>query len=379
MALYCSIHSPFGPVDCDSVETNFYRNATDSGNGTGTDIGVLSDSASNQACSEIIGSIASPTWVNCAVSGGPLGINPGGVVTNNLGDTGNVLNVTYFIRSAETGTEFGSRAIHIADFNDSAMMSNQEILVNGQTDFYSFLYPNLDGGSPAESNHGRFNEVRFALGAEEVINEWSTNSANGVSTDWVVTLPGQYLMLNLPVYTGILAAGGDMSDCLNAGQALAVPPAEGGPADTCDARDLPVTVSIAFWDREEQQVTAPSGGLVISPATTDQPDAALLVNEVNVIEWTDGSNAPVLDSAYATSFNVAALGSSSGWAQLAVSADASTGKTQEIYHAEDDDFIDAIPFVPIVGFAAWERSFAGNAAASYGRIIDHAYVSSNAD
>ncbi|MFT6289404.1 MAG: hypothetical protein ACJA09_004172, partial [Alcanivorax sp.] len=34
--------------------------------------------------------------------------------------------------------------------------------------------------------------------------------------------------------------------------------------------------------------------------------------------------------------------------------------------------------VPIVGFAAWERSFAANAAASYGRLINHAYINANA-
>lgn len=379
-----SLHTPFGtPVDCGSVETNFFRNATDVGNGNATKIGVLADATSNQSCSEIIGSIANPAWVSCALNANDTAL-VNGIATNNMGDTGNVLNVTYFVRSAETGTEFGSRAVHIADFNASAMMSNQEIIVIGDTDYYSFLYPNLDGGSPAEMNTGRFNGVRTALGAQEVINEWSTNAANAVSTDWVVTMPGQYLMLNLRDYTTILDAGGDIDDCLNEGQAaLVVAPA--APVDTCDARDLPVTVDIEFWDREEQQVTAPSGGLVISPQTTDRPDSALLENEVNVIEWTDGTNAPVLDSAYATSFNVAALGSPNGWAQLSVTADTTTGKAQAIYQPVTDTPTSVVrhPFtavddagasVPIVGFAAWERTFANNAAASYGRIIDHAYI-----
>ncbi|MEH6610849.1 MAG: hypothetical protein V7696_15890 [Halioglobus sp.] len=391
-----SLHTPLGtPVDCGSVETNFFRNATtgpSAGPGVAPlGIGVLSDTLSNQACSEIIGSIASPTWTSCAAATAGLtnGINAGGTASNNLGDTGNVLNVTYFVRSAETGTEFGSRAVHIADFNASAMMSNQEIIVIGSTDYYSFLYPNLDGGSPVGTATGRFNGVRTALGAQEVINEWSTNAANAVSTDWVVTMPGQYLMLNLRDYTTILDAGGDIDDCLNAAQAAAVPAASGGPLDTCDARDLPVTVDIEFWDREEQQVTTPQGGLVISPQTTDRPDSALLENEVNVIEWTDGTNAPVLDSAYATSFNVAALGSPNGWAQLSVTADATTGKVQAIYQpALDTPAVDApvnfVPVadagasVPIVGFAAWERTFANNAAASYGRIIDHAYINAAA-
>ncbi|MEH6518543.1 MAG: hypothetical protein V7742_17840 [Halioglobus sp.] len=372
------------PFDCASVETNFFRNATLAPNLASTAIGVLDDNVSNQACSEIIGAVASPSWVSCAVSGGALGINAGGTATNQLGDTGNVLNVTYFVRSAETGTEFGSRAVHIADFQMGAMMSNQEIIVTGNIDYYSFLYPNLDGGSPAPgaaTGTGRFNAVRAALGAQEVINEWSTNAANAVSTDWVVTMPGQYLMLNLPAYVGILNAGGDVSTCPTAAEAAATLPAA---VETCDARDLPVVVAIDFWDREEQVTTTPQGGLVISPQTTDQPDTALLPNEVNVIEWTDGTNAPVLDSAYATVFNVAGLGSPNGWAQLSVTSDPTAGKTKGIYQPVlGDAALNLDPFlpvadsgasVPIVGFAAWERSFADNAAASYGRIIDHAYI-----
>ena len=31
--------------------------------------------------------------------------------------------------------------------------------------------------------------------------------------------------------------------------------------------------------------------------------------------------------------------------------------------------------VPIIGFAVWERNFANNPAANYGRAIDHSYGS----
>ncbi len=365
------------PIDCVSVETNFFRNAT-AAPAANTNIGVLDDNLSNQACSEIIGSVVDPAWVSCAVSGAANGI-VGGTAPNMLEDTGNVLNVTYFIRSAGTGTEFGSRAIHIADLAAGAMMSNQEILIDGLVDYFSFLYPDLDGGSPAPgaaTGRGSFDGVRTALGAAQVINEWSTASANAVSTDWVITMPGQYLMLNLPVYLESLQD--EDVDCLNEGDALA------DDEDVCDARDLPVEVTIDFWDREEQVVSTPQGGLVISPATTDAPDAALLPYEVNVIEWTDGVNEPVLDSDYATNFNVAALGSPNGWASLSVRSDAliTANKTAAVIDYTQAGIAqnpftpvaDAGNSVPIVGFAAWERTFANNAAASYGRIIDHAYV-----
>ncbi|MFT6288963.1 MAG: hypothetical protein ACJA09_003729, partial [Alcanivorax sp.] len=186
-----SLHIPgLGiPVDCAAVESNFFRLATTAprttDKSTASFSGVLDDDLTHQSCSAI---------VTAAIQTA----NPGYTCTDpvrpqSYGDTGNVLNVTYFVRSAETGTEFGSRAVHLADFADGAMMSNQEILVDGDVDFFSFLYPNLDGGSPAPfaaTGTGRFDAVRLALGAQTVINEWSTNASNGVSTDWVVTLPG---------------------------------------------------------------------------------------------------------------------------------------------------------------------------------------------
>ncbi|MEH6637546.1 MAG: hypothetical protein V7700_18660 [Halioglobus sp.] len=350
------------PADCASVETNFFRNAT----GSTAAVGVVSDTVSHQSCSAGL-ALAVPLLCPTATT----------IVPQNLLPAGDALNVTYFVRSAETGTEFGSRAVHLSGFGVSAMMSNQEIIVTGTgtTDFLSFLYPNLDGGSPAGASTGRFDGVRTALGAQTVINEWSTNSANAVSTDWVVTMPGQYLMLNLPVYGAILDAGGSIDNCLSAAEIAAILPVPVPLPLACDARDLPVEVAIRFWDREEQKTTTPQGGLVISPATTDTPDTALLENEVNVIEWTDGVNAPVLDSAYATSFDVSALGAPNGWAQLAVTSDKAAGAAGVFIPTTVQDIrvVDET-LVPIVGFAAWERSFANNPGASYGRLIDHAYV-----
>ena len=42
-------------------------------------------------------------------------------------------------------------------------------------------------------------------------------------------------------------------------------------------------------------------------------------------------------------------------------------------YAQDPFFYAVHPDVPIVGFAAWERSFSANPDANYGRIVDHSY------
>ncbi len=61
-------------------------------------------------------------------------------------DGDNALKVSYFLRDAASGTEFGGNAVHISDFSpDEAWMTNQETgLFSG--DITGFDYPDLNGG-----------------------------------------------------------------------------------------------------------------------------------------------------------------------------------------------------------------------------------------
>ena len=380
------------PLDCVAAESNFFRQATvtalpapNPANGININ-GIYSESQSVQTCSDAVLLAINPASRGCVIS------NAGNDFVNTYGDTGNVLKVSYFIRSQESGLEFGGNAVHIADLADGPMMSNQEVIITGTQDAFSFLFPDLDGGSPAanaSTGRGSYNAVRSALGADTILNDWSTNPVNAVSTDWVVTMPGQYLMLNLPVYTDSLQG---TTTCYNKGQADKLNNTQPIPdplVPVCDSRDLPVSVGFITLDREEQGFTNPEGGLVISPETTDTPDTALLPYEVNVIEWTDGTNAPVLDSDFVTSVDVSALGVPYGWARLSVTSNNGVqGKVIGIvdyeqvgdalpFYAQNPFTTPVVPEVPIVGFAAWERSFIDNPAANYGRIIDHSYITSS--
>jgi hypothetical protein len=195
--------------------------------------------------------------------------------------------------------------------------------------------------------------------------------------------------LNLPVYEDFDA--GDVDNCYNRFQAAGIRAELGGgvrvPA-TCDARDLPVEVTIAFLDREEQGILIEDGGLVISPQTSDRPSTAILPYEVNVIQWTDGGLDPILGSDYATTITIASdvLTTPNGWAELSVTPDTTTGKRQGIVDYTDvgglfpgvDPFnyrvVDAIP---MVGFVAWERSFPNDPSANYGRLVNHSFTATS--
>lgn len=358
-----ALHAAGVPADCAAVESNFFRVSTTApavpAAITTNPKGVYSSSQTAQTL----------TAEQAAVAVDNI---------NTFVDTPNVLKVSYFVRDANTGTEVGNAAVAMHDFSAAPMMTNQEIIILGSPDAYSFLFPDLDGGSPVDSPRGSYNGVIRAsdgLGALSVVNDWSIAADKNVSTDWVLTMPGQYLMLDLTRYT---LGGADGTDCPTlAESALLVAPAN----VECDARDIPVVLdaSNGVWDREEGTFIPSEGGLVISPEVGSSPLDTLLPYEVNVVEWTAGSNEPVLGSMYASQFNVASLGADFGWANLSVSS--SPVKSTSIYDFTASApgapvFIPATGAVPVVGFVAWERSFPADPTASYGRIVEHSYNTS---
>ncbi len=118
-----------------------------------------------------------------------------------------------------------------------------------------------------------YNQLRGILGADELINDWSANSNDvfTVDTDWVVTIPGQYVMLNLATYL----IGEECKRTADLTR-LDAP---------CDFRDIPMTATIDVYDREEQVISIESGELVVSPSPPVFADVLQLEDEVNVIEW----------------------------------------------------------------------------------------------
>jgi len=265
-------------------------------------------------------------------------------------------------------------------------MTNQQFgIFSG--DLSGFDFPDLNGAAPGPglgpfAPRTNYEGLRAAIGGNAIINDWSANQNEAgftVGTDWVVTVPGQYAMLDLFKYLGSLVD--PELDCFGT---------VADPNTACDYRDIPLTASFSVWDREEQSIVGPAGDLVVSPSLPGQPTFTLLDKEVNVIEW---GVAPVLDAP--SSITVSTPPESvNGWARLSVSP--WPGTAQAVC-----DFAQVIPGtqlaplavattcsarqangtpvvpgqIPMVGFVAWERSFAANPDANYGRIVEHSYTS----
>jgi hypothetical protein len=305
-------------------------------------------------------------------------------------DGGNVLKVSWFIRDAATGIEFGDDAYHVQNFQKLVpMMTNQEFGVFSG-DLGGFDFPDLNGGSPQYNRNGlgigmepshKYNALRVAFGVTSIINDWSDNPDLNVGTDWIVTIPGQYAMLDLPEYLlrDVDSDGDGEADypCL---------PAASG-SDGCDMRDIPVRAAFQVWDREETLLSAPSDrGIVVSPSVPGSVPTTELRFETNVIHW--GSR-PVVDSSYAITVDTSSLDQVSGWARLSVTSKKTfTDSTQGICYWMTDGFnpdgagdpndlmncaSPALGSVPMVGFVAWERSFPENPDGNYGRAVKHSF------
>jgi len=338
------------PKDCGAVRSNFFANGV-----SGTTRGVIDNATSYQ-----------PTTT--AVVGGD----------NTYEDSGDVLKVSYFIRDNATGIEFGDNAVHIAGFIEEPTITNQQFgYLSG--DLNGFDFPDLDGSEAVNGTRGRFALLRDAsvLGVGKLINEWTANPDNGAALDWVVTMPGQYLMFERLQYLATDAVVPGSTVKCNTGSL----PNDVSLSDTgsCDFRDIPVTATLRPYSREESTVIPEEGDLVVSPQPPGERPVNILDQEVNVITW---GAVPVLDAAKQISVPTPE-GSPAGWASLSVTANAE--KTQAIC---DFTALAAVPIempvectatdtpVPLVGFVAWQRNFANLPAANYGRIVEHSYASS---
>ncbi len=333
------------PANCDAVRDNFYKN------GNASTKGVVD---------------------NANTTGRNISASPVVLANTEYEAPDDVLKISYFIRDANAGLEFGNDGVHVSNFIDAPTITNQQTGLNSG-DATGFDYPDLDGGSPASGDRGKYDQLRVAMGGVSVINDWSSNADLNVGTDWVITIPGQYTMLDLFGYFAALNALGDDETFANTDAAP-----DAGPNNDvtdyctrlsgCDNRDIPLNAMFTVYDREEQSVDP--GGLVISP--TPPGEDVPLKAEVNVVTW--GVD-PVLDSANAISVGVPS-GASYGWAELSVTP-AYGGQAVCDYDDTNQEF-DCTGTVtpnaiPMIGFVAWERAFDANPDANYGRIVEHSY------
>jgi len=367
------------------------------------------------------------------------------------------LKVSWMITDSDGGLEIGDNAVHVEGFAEAAMMTNQQPL--GFTTAGSLIYdplnfelPNLAYGAWPSSVTAReadgaatttgigsgvmFDDLRDALNADALINDWAGfEAADGsvVATDWVITVPGQYIMNN-----PICDFYGNYPNAKTAAACAKAATATGfygyGTATNLNNDELPLLLAgsslgiknayntdssnLVLWDREEadqapeRETTNP--GLGFSPAgegSAATPKAYLL-REVNVVSFNDGdvlSSADLQDEDYGLRVVVNVPEASKGWGVMEIQG-SSSGK---IWHPDAED--DGDPVAPntctkattanaatcttvdtdkdnwgyfedvreagktmAIGFAAWERSFADQAG-NYGRAIEHTTVGARSD
>ena len=388
---------PLTPLDCAAVSSNFFADGR----------ARVTDAAGAIAVAGIRGVVANNRTYQPGVTSSNPTVRSGG--NNSYVDSGNALKVSYFIRDRDTGIEFGDNAVHIANFLEVPSITNQEYGINSG-DLNGFDFPDLDGtGLPRGALLGtivrnRFNMLRRGdvLGVDSIINEWSVNPVNGVEMDWVVTLPGQYLMLRLPQYLASLGAdrawyptvspaGSVLENPRCPRQRIAANPVTGAAeVDDCDFRDQPLELEYVAYNREEFKGEVGTGTLVVSPQAPAASATTYLPKVANVITFGGKS---VLGQSDA---NVNAnLGQPFGWLEARLkqrsgnkprvcawnsardgvstpnrplSATAGQELTMDCTTARA-----ATGEVPVIGFAAWARKVAANPDVSYGRIVEHSY------
>ena len=359
------------PADCPKVIRNFLRGTTP--------VDYAADYASlPSAGARVDGVINSELTMN-STAAAP------GYETSAYIESDNVIRVSYFIRDGASGTEFGNAAVHIADFFNGASMTNQ---VQGVAagDLQGFDSPDLNGAAPFSANQlsiggnygaAVFNEFRLLLGTSQIVNDWSANDTGNfaVNTDWVVTAPGQYLMLDLPGYLTSLATAANCT-----GGTPGNPNVVSPTGANCDFRDLPLTVNATVYSREEDEIGVTPDEVVVSPAPIVPPTVVTFDREVNVVSWgvgDDGEPETIINGEDEVISFPRPAGALAGWANVVITPD--TAKTRAVCQFDEavpSIVISCVPAsggVPLIGFVAWERNFDNAPESNFGRIVEHAY------
>ncbi len=409
-------HTDGVPASCADVRQNFYRVAAASVGSDGVR-GVHTSALTSDggACT------AGNATTACAVTGAANS-------STFIDSDDNALKVSFMLTDSDGGLEAGDNAVMVEGFGSAPMMTNQQPLSFGTDgllnyDPLNFELPNLAYGGYASSVTARSDAMATALtdgsmwagladalDADSIMNDWAAfDTADGsVNADWVVTLPGQYVMTNpvCDIYTTYTQANATAAAlCANA-TAVAAYSALGG----ADRNQLPLLVAsnrdggslvtgsnMNLWDREEASLAGTETPVVeadpelgFSPGGSSgdpaDPDVTVtLPNEVNVIDFgeADAPSALVSD----LKLTVTPTGADRGWGRLDIEPVNAAPARWNLTGTDDDNV--TVPAnlnvgtftateatdVAVVGFAAWQRSFAAQAG-NYGRLVEHSTITS---
>jgi len=432
------------PADCAAVREHFYR-VSASATSTLTEILGLLPAVRGVHTSALTSSGKCSAGSGVGNGKDTGGACSGGAASNlaTFVDTPKTaLKVSWMVTDSDSGLEMGDNAVHIENFAEAPMMTNQQPLsfgTNGQLNYdpLNFELPNLAYGAWKSSEGARqtegadtsagsissgalFDNLRAALQADNVVNDWAAfeTDAAEVATDWVVTLPGQYVMTN-PICDAYSSYAEAKTACAVTSATVLTGISS---LAALDKNELPLTLAsstttnplsgdsnLTLWDREEQgqNVADPtvSDGLGFSPGgSVGTPTAAAyLWREVNVISFNDGNvlKSKELQSDDGTGNGLRVVvdvpGADKGWGNLEIEQKAGAMRwTPEGETILDDGDINpngnAVGTkdgwggftalgeqdnVAVVGFAAWSRKFTDQDRSNYGRAVEHSTVTSS--
>jgi len=428
-------HDDGTPDDCAAVRQNFYRVAAASVGDVEVRGTHTSNLTSNGAC----------TSTAAAVTGGACSAGTTALNLSSFEDSDdNALKVSFMLTDPAGGLEAGDNAVMVSGFADAAMMTNQQPLSFGTDgllnyDPLNFELPNLAYGAFASSvtarsdamadsegndtltNGKMWEELSDALDADSITNDWAAfSTADGtVHADWVVTLPGQYVMTNpiCDTYSQYTQANATAAAACNAATSTAVADAISAynAAGGSDRNQLPLIVAsnvdgdalvgngdvanMNLWDREELSLAGKESekepedpDLGFSPGGSSgdpaDPDVRVtLPNEVNVIAFGDADSTTAVMSNLKLSITPPAT-SDRGWGRLDIQPLEDAPEVWTLTGTDGEDVaatmgVSSAGFsavadasdVAVVGFAVWQRSFAAQAG-NYGRMIEHSTIAS---
>jgi len=413
------------PADCAAVRQNFYRVAA-------ADVGDEEVRGVHHSSLTSTGECTAAQ--NAATGSVCTGVNSVINLSSYSDSDDNALKVSFMLTDPTGGLEAGDNAVMVEGFASEAMMTNQQPLSFGTDgllnfDPLNFELPNLAYGAYVPTDAGvrktaidavssitdgtMWDDVSEALDADGIANDWASFSTADatVAADWVVTLPGQYVMTNpiCDIYTNYGESNATAkAPCTNA-TAVAAYSALG----TSDRNQLPLTVSTSYvgdeltgsnlnlWDREELPISGtddvpvePDTDLGFSPGgiTGSEPGSTTVIPlpyEVNVIAFNGGGED---DSAIMSDLKLTVDvpgDSDRGWGRLDIASSNASPQRWSLTAADGGDITPTAANlndgtwaahdagnVAVVGFAVWQRSFAEQAG-NYGRIVEHSTVNSS--
>ena len=231
-----------------------------------------------------------------------------------------------------------------------------------------------------------------------IINEWSSNSALGVTTDWIVTMPtksfyvdqGRGLQFGMALNETAVNPDrfGRPEACITTdidGDGFGVDfNTDDGNAATRDCEEAPYPpyvrrfaqatagvrstaqacseVGFIFFDRAEQTIVVDPEGPIVSPAPPPTLDVDNLCYEANVITFNGGS---ALNPSRPVNVDTSALDAEAGWMFLSLTNEPG---------ANLDDVTDTnLPGLPVIGFNLKQRNI-GDVTRNFSSSIDHGFL-----